>query len=395
VATQLTLLLGTVVFGLPFLFLLVTSFKEDRDLVSKDGSIIWVPRVTDVVKYTPTDPAKKHYRVDYDERNVEAVVIGEAEGKLQMDIFRPIGMRGITFFADRSALKETTIDAKIYTATVDGKQVTGFEIDNTADGAKILKLTEPAELKNKEMTFKSSDLEPVRHIGLRTENYVEALEYLPAETNNGLVYLRNTLTLVILNVIGTLFASSLVAYAFARMSFPGKDKLFTILLATMALPGAITMLPQFLIFRKLGWIDTLYPLWVPAFFGSAFNIFMLRSFFSQIPSELEDAAKIDGCTYVRTFWGVMLPQVKPALAVIAIWTFMGTWNNFQGPLIYINSPENMPLSYALGLFKGDRINEPGLLMAFSALTVLPVIALFFFTQRYLVENVSMSGLGGR
>jgi multiple sugar transport system permease protein len=179
------------------------------------------------------------------------------------------------------------------------------------------------------------------------------------------------------------------------MKFPGKEKMFSILLATMMLPGAITLLPQFLIFRTLGWIDTLYPLWVPAFFGSAFNIFLLRQFFSQIPMELEDAAKIDGCTYMKTFWSIMIPQIKPALAVIAIWTFMGAWNNFMGPLIYINSPENMPLSYSLALFKGDRSGEPGLLMAFSTLTVIPVVALFAFAQRYFIEGVTLSGLGGR
>ncbi|RYG39616.1 carbohydrate ABC transporter permease, partial [bacterium] len=148
-------------------------------------------------------------------------------------------------------------------------------------------------------------------------------------------------------------------------------------------------------FRSVGWIDTLYPLWVPAFFGSAFNVFLLRQFFMQIPMELEDAAKIDGCGYLTTFWRIMMPQIKPALTVIAIWTFMGAWNNFMGPLIYLNSPENMPLSYALQLFQGDRGGEPGLLMAFSTMTLAPVLALFFFTQRYFIEGVTLSGLGGR
>jgi multiple sugar transport system permease protein len=115
----------------------------------------------------------------------------------------------------------------------------------------------------------------------------------------------------------------------------------------------------------------------------------------QIPMELEDAAKIDGCSYPKTFWSIMLPQIKPALAVIAIWTFVGAWNNFMGPLIYVNSPENMPLSYALKLFQGDRSGEPGLLMAFATLTIVPVLALFFFCQRYFIEGVTLSGLGGR
>ena len=210
------------------------------------------------------------------------------------------------------------------------------------------------------------------------------------------MYLKNTLILVLLNVAGTLLSSSVVAYAFSRMQFPGRNVVFGILLSTMMLPGAVTLLPQFLIWRDLHAIDTLYPLWVTAFFGSAFNIFLLRQFFMQIPMELEDAAKIDGCTYIKTFWDIMLPQIKPALAVIAIWTFMAAWNNFMGPLIYINSPEHMPLSYGLQLFQGDRgADEPGLVMAFATMCMAPVLVLFFFCQRYFIEGVTLSGLGGR
>jgi len=114
-----------------------------------------------------------------------------------------------------------------------------------------------------------------------------------------------------------------------------------------------------------------------------------------IPKELEDASKIDGCSYFKTFWTIMLPQIKPALAVIAIWTFMGVWNNFMGPLVYINSPENMPISYGLQLYQGQRGNEPGLLMAFATMAMVPVLLLFFFAQRYFIEGVTLSGLGGR
>jgi len=163
----------------------------------------------------------------------------------------------------------------------------------------------------------------------------------------------------------------------------------------MMLPGAVTMMPTFLIFRELGWIDTLKPLWVPSFFASAFNVFLLRQFFLNIPMELEDAAKIDGCSYLRTFWQVMLPQIRPALAVVAIWTFMGSWNNFMGPLIYISSPEHMPIAYALQLFQNDRSGEPGLTMAFAAMATVPVLVLFFFAQRYFIEGVQLTGLGGR
>ena len=238
-------------------------------------------------------------------------------------------------------------------------------------------------------------LEKIRQVSPRWENYSEALDYLPPETHYGLVFLGNTLFLTILSVVGTLLSSSLVAYSFARLRWPGQNLLFVVLLATMMIPGAVTMMPQFLIFRSLGWIDTLKPLWVPAFFGSAFNIFLLRQFFMSIPNELEDAAKIDGCGPFGTYWRVMLPQVRPALAAIAIMGVLGAWNNFQGPLIYLSSPEKMPLAYALQLYQQQHGGEPGLLMAASTLVVLPIIVLFFFTQRYFIEGVSLSGMGGR
>ena len=402
IATQIGLIAGSIVFGLPFVFLLVTSFKEDRDMSSKSG-IIWIPRVTDTVPYSSDDEFKKHYVGHFNGREVEAVCIekekpkGNEVAKWKMDIFRPLSVRGITYYTTREKLFEVPVQAMVYTATVQGVFVKGFEKESLEDGRKILSLMQPESMRGKEVTLLAEQTEPVRHIGLRTQNYSEAIQYLPLETSNGLVYLKNTLLLVVMGVIGTILSCSIVAYSFSRMKFPGKDKLFNVLLATMMLPGAVTLLPQFLIFRTLGWVDTLYPLWVPAFFGSAFNIFLLRQFFSQIPMELEDAAKIDGCTYIKTFWAIMMPQIKPALAVIAVGTFLGAWNNFMGPLIYINSPEHMPISYALQLFKGDRDgdSEPGLLMAFTSMTVVPVVAVFFFAQKYFIEGVTLSGFGGR
>ena len=240
-----------------------------------------------------------------------------------------------------------------------------------------------------------SELTKQRHVAPRWENYSEALAYLPAETHYGLTFLFNTLTLTGMTVLGTVMASSLVAFSFSRLRWPGRDVLFGVLLATMMVPGAVTLMPQFLIFRSLGWIDTLRPLYVPAFFGAAFNIFMLRQFFLSIPGELEDAAKIDGCGYFGLWWKVMLPQVKPAMAAIAIMATLGAWNNFQGPLIYLSSPEKMPLAYALQLYQQQHSGEPGMLMAASTLVVLPILTLFFFTQRYFIEGVSLTGLGGR
>jgi len=393
VATQIALVVGSVVFGLPFAFLLVTSFKEDRDMSSPKG-IVWVPHVQETVPYM--DPKNPLYEGEFRGQTVQgSVVERRGDGTAVVDIFKPMAIRGTTFEAKFDALKEVPKDAPLVKVAMGGQEVKGMVIEDLEDGRKRVEALEPATLKGKQEIFEPAQTEPIRKVGLRVANYFEALDFLPPETDRGLVYLKNTLILVLLSVIGTVFSSSIVAYAFSRLRFPGRELLFNIMLSTMMLPAAVTLLPQFLIFRTFGWVDTLYPLWVPAFFGNAFNIFLLRQFFKNIPMELEEAAKIDGCTYLRTFWGIMLPQIKPALAVIAVGTVLGAWNNFMGPLIYINSPENMPLSYALQLFQGDRGGEPGLLMAFATMCMLPVLALFFFAQRYFIEGVTLSGFGGR
>lgn len=392
-ARQLALIAGSIVFSIPLVWLVITSFKEDRDMASPTG-IVWVPRVTEEVPFL--DPRDPLFETEHMGRRVEVNIMDEEpDGRVRVNIIRPAAIGGINFVADRSTLREIPKRIPVVTAELEGQPIVGMVIEELRDGQRRVQVLEPESLKGRTAVFLPGDVEPVRHIGLRWRNYPEALEFLPPETNMGLAYVRNTLFLVVMNVIGTLFSSALVAYAFARLRFPGRNVLFTILLSTMMLPGAVTLLPQFLIFRELGWIDTLNPLWVPAFFASAFNIFLLRQFFMQIPYELEDAAKIDGCSYLKTFWSILMPQIKPALAVIAIWTFMGAWNNFMGPLIYINSPEKMPIAYAVQLFQGERAGEPGLLMAFVTMSMVPVLALFAFAQRYFIEGVTLSGLGGR
>ncbi|MEZ0324816.1 MAG: carbohydrate ABC transporter permease, partial [Fimbriimonas sp.] len=392
-ASQAALIAGSFVFGLPFAFLVITSFKEDRDMSSPKG-IVWVPRVQETVPYF--NKKNPLYATTVEGTEIQAKVIERKPGGIvRVEVELPRALGGRTYETSEDKLKEIPRDSNVVTGTLASQTIKGMVVEDLEDGSQRVKVLEPPALKDQEHVFKPGETEPVRHIGLRTRNYPEALSFLPPETNSGLVYLKNTLLIVIFSVVGTILSSSIVAYAFSRMKFPGRNALFMLLLSTMMLPAAVTMLPQFLIFRTLGWVDTLYPLWVPAFFASAFNVFLLRQFFMQIPMELEDASKIDGASYLKTFWSVMLPQIKPALAVIAIWTFMGAWNNFMGPLIYINSPENMPLSYALQLFQGDRGNEPGFLMAFATLTIIPVLLLFFFAQRYFIEGVTLSGMGGR
>jgi multiple sugar transport system permease protein len=204
-------------------------------------------------------------------------------------------------------------------------------------------------------------------------------------------YLMTSVSLVLLNVVLALFACTLVGYAFARLHWPGRDFCFILLLATMMMPPQVTMIPGFLIMKSIGWFNTLKPLWVPAAFGAPFFIFLVRQFLKGVPGDLEDAARVDGCGFLRIYWHVMLPLVKPTLATIAIFSFVASWNNFMGPLIFVNDERLFPL--ALGLFKFSlhHSGDIGLMMAGSLVMTLPVVALFFFLQRYFIQGISLTG----
>jgi multiple sugar transport system permease protein len=224
----------------------------------------------------------------------------------------------------------------------------------------------------------------------RFQNYADALTYKPFP-----VYLRNTAFLVVMNELAIVLSASFCAYGFARIRFPGRDLWFGLVLATMMVPGVVTMVPQFVIFSRLKWVDTFLPLTVPFFFGGgAFNIFLLRQFFRTIPEELADAARIDGCNEFTIFARIMMPLAKPALITVAIFTFLGTWNDFVGPLLYISSPEKFTLAIGLANFRGVLYTRWDLLMAFATAMTLPVLVVFFLAQRYFVEGVVMTGLKG-
>jgi len=218
----------------------------------------------------------------------------------------------------------------------------------------------------------------------------KSLGYIPF-----LVYGRNTLILAILNVSGVVVSNALVAYAFARLRWPGRDTAFAVTLATMMVPFPVLMVPTFALFQKLHWIGTFRPLWVPAWFGSAFNIFLLRQFFRTIPFELSEAAKIDGCSEWGIFQQVILPLAKPALAVVALFTFMGIWNDFLGPLIYLSNQNMFTLGLGLQAYQSrNGGTEWGLLMAASTIVIAPVIVLFFFTQKQFIQGIAVTGLKG-
>ena len=189
---------------------------------------------------------------------------------------------------------------------------------------------------------------------------------------------------------------AIVAYGFARFVFPGRNALFAIMLGTMMLPGVVTMIPTYVMYAELKWVNTFYPLIVPAWFGGgAFNIFLLRQFFMGIPRDLDEAAILDGASHATIFWRVILPNAGAALATVGVFCFIYNWRDFMGPLIYVSSPENMPIAYAVQLFQSDRGGEPGLIMAFATMAMLPVLLVFFLAQKYFIEGVQLTGLGGR
>lgn len=222
------------------------------------------------------------------------------------------------------------------------------------------------------------------------ENYSNALTYKPFH-----LYLRNSLIIILLNEVATLGTASLCAYGFARISFPGRDFWFAIVIGTMIMPYVVMVVPTFILFSRLGWIDSYLPLVIPQFFGGgAFNIFLLRQFFRTIPEELSDAARIDGASEFGIFWRIMLPLAKPALITVGIFTFLGSWNDFFGPLIYLNSPDKFTVAVGLATFRSVLATRWELLMAASTAMIVPVIVLFFFAQRYFIKGIVMTGLKG-
>ena len=206
------------------------------------------------------------------------------------------------------------------------------------------------------------------------------------------LYLRNTLIVAFLSVIGMTLSSAIVAYAFARIPFRGRGPLFAITIATMMIPFPIIMGPLFVIFSHLGWVGSLKPLWVPAWFGGAFNIFLLRQFYMGLPKELDEAARIDGCSHWGIFWRIIVPLSRPALAVVALFHFIYVWNDFLAPLIYLTHRDQFTLALGLQMYQSRAGNTPwNLLMAAGTMVVAPVLVLFFLTQRQFVRGLTAGG----
>ena len=220
-------------------------------------------------------------------------------------------------------------------------------------------------------------------------NYPRATTYIPFFT-----YFGNTLYIAGFNVVANVISSSLVAYGFSRINWPGRNAVFIVLVSTLILPFAVTLIPTFIVFRNLGWIGTPNPLTIPALTANAFHVFLLRQFFMTIPQELSQAAKIDGASEFQIYWRLILPLAKPALAVVALFTFIGSWNDFLGPLIYLTKKETFTLSLGLYGFLTRSGNQWGLLMAAVTIMISPVIVLFFLAQRTFIEGITLTGIKG-
>jgi multiple sugar transport system permease protein len=228
-------------------------------------------------------------------------------------------------------------------------------------------------------------------VGQQVErNYRDVLDSPVADFR---VYIHNSLVVAGLSVVGMVVSSAVVAYGFSRVRWRGRDATFFLVLATMMIPFTVIMMPQYLLFKHLGWIGSLRPLWVPAWFSGGFSVFLLRQFFMGIPRELDEAARLDGCSHVGIFWHVILPLARPALAVVALLQFIASWNDFASPLVFLNHEEKYTAALGLQMFQSQHSGVPwNQVMAASVMVMAPVMAVFLLAQRALIRGVATQGL---
>ena len=336
------LTLGAVMILIPFVFMLSTSLKDKDRIFTR--SIEWIPR--------------KQIRVEVSGKTVK--------------LFRFAKSLGDIYAVPVEELPRDRVRVAVLTRrpaeTVDPR---------------FLRTTRVVDW---------NELEPATQVAFIWSNYREALT---PPNFRFLLYLRNPLAITVLALVGQVLSCTLVAFGFARLRFPGRGFLFIVLLSTMMLPAQVTMVPLFKLFVSLGWYDTFLPLTVPAYFAtSAFFVFLLRQYFMGIPIEMDEAARIDGASSWGVFSRVLLPQVKPAVATVAIFSFMGHWNDFLGPLIYLGNPDLRTLALGLYAFQGEHSVDLQLLMAAASVVMLPLLALFAVAQRYFIQGVVISGVKG-
>jgi multiple sugar transport system permease protein len=274
----------------------------------------------------------------------------------------------------------------LYTRLEGGVQRRYALLDSSAGDGTFAPLENPTQ----RITAPVSDFQEVTQIAPQWQNFPAALEKIPF-----LTYAGNTLLIAVLGVIGTVLSCTVVAYGFSKINWPGRDVVFVVVLATMMLPPQVTLVPLYIVFtRTLGWANTIWPLVVPAFFANAFDIFLLRQFYRTIPNELLEAARMDGASEWGIFSRIVLPLSRPVIATVAVMSFLYAWNDLQGPLLYLNSPEKLTLSIGLLEYKTTHAVQWNLMMAAATIFAAPVIAMFFLTQRTFIEGVKLSGVKG-
>ncbi len=274
----------------------------------------------------------------------------------------------------------------LYEVTVEGESRQMALIKNMPEGKGLF--VDPA---NPNQTFELviADQEPMQHLEVHWENYPEALTSVPFDR-----YLINTLIVTFVGMAGMLISSTMVAYGFSRFRAPWLNVLFMVLLSTIMLPSQVRLIPMYVFFQRIGWVDTLLPLIVPQFFANAYDVFFLRQFFMTIPLEMDDAARIDGASPIQTFLYVILPQARPAVVAVAILHFIWAWNDFYEPLIYLHSPQKWTVAVGLQTFNALYSVNTHLIAAASVVMVIPCILLFFFSQRIFTQGVVITGIKG-
>lgn len=236
--------------------------------------------------------------------------------------------------------------------------------------------------------------EPIMHVSFRWQNFSDAMNRAsrPSVDANFWVYFKNSMIIAFFTIIGTLLSNAPVAYAFARLKFPGRDVLFVIVLATMMLPYQVTMIPLYLLFNNvLHWGDTFLPIIIPAFFANAYDVFLLRQFFKTIPEEMCDAARVDGASEWQIFTQLVLPLSVPVLATVTVFTFLWAWNDFTGPLLFLTSPRNFTMALGLQDFQSQRTLIWNQLMAAATIFTVPIVIAFFFAQKTFIQGIKLTG----
>jgi multiple sugar transport system permease protein len=278
-------------------------------------------------------------------------------------------------------------DLELYEVPMNGTTRTLAAVDKTRASTTFV---DPADLSGEPIVWEGNwhTLKPVTKLDPHFENYPTAWD-----TINFARLLRNTLFYAVLNTIGVLLSSSFVAYGFSRYNFPGKNFLFIIVMSTMILPTAITLIPTYIVWQKIGLVGTWWPLIIPAFFSNAYNIFLLRQFFMSIPQEMDDAARIDGANPVQILYRIILPQAVPALVAAGLFNFFYCWNDFFNPIVYLAGKDKLyPITIALGLFSTQYSTRISLVQASTVMSCIVPLLIFFFTQRFFMQGVVVTGV---